>query len=424
MGKKRGKKNQADDTMSEVSSMMSMSSYRTNRSDTESETEVLDEESQFKAFMEDIGNKNSKTSGPALKFIKSKMQAGPMTTFLSNQKMTLSTYLYRALKKAKGEARLEILRTLSILFISIDVDETASIFEDVQSNLIVAMKDGMKGVPAALSIITANCFNPDDVRKTTEQFRNFFRIAFAKGDKTVPTLKASQVSYCVECLEAWSFLLSHLATVRGFGRFVDEEIDSVIEGLPSILEQDNVDIRIATGEALAICYELARNYRGENWEGFDDEDEILYALEDLAKGLAVGGGSVKSKSKNERKAQKHSFKSYVEFIRDGESPQPRRIQINPQEEFVAESFADLCQYEMLCWCLESGISNHMTFNEILRSNFWFGLGPILPQLTSIDRENTGMSKLEKRVIRGQEGKIRANAIKKGRRNAGDDHYYE
>ena len=41
MGKKRGKKNQADDTMSEVSSMMSMSSYRTNRSDTESETEVL-----------------------------------------------------------------------------------------------------------------------------------------------------------------------------------------------------------------------------------------------------------------------------------------------------------------------------------------------------------------------------------------------
>lgn len=45
---------------------------------------------------------------------------------------------------------------------------------------------------------------------------------------------------------------------------------------------------------------------------------------------------------------------------------------------------------MLCWCLESGISNHMTFNEILRSNFWFGLGPILPQLTSIDRENTGM----------------------------------
>ena len=125
----------------------------------------------------------------------------------------------------------------------------------------------------------------------------------------MPTLKASQVSYCVECLEAWSFLLSHLSTVRGlvftilrelyfkilstlknmfllsFGRFVDEEIDSVIEGLPSILEQDNVDIRIATGEALAICYELARNYRGENWEGFDDEDEILYALEDLAKGF-------------------------------------------------------------------------------------------------------------------------------------------
>ena len=55
------------------------------------------------------------------------------------------------------------------------------------------------------------------------------------------------------------------------------------------MEQDNVDIRIATGEALALCYELARNYRGENWEGFDDEDEILYALEDLAKGNLYSG---------------------------------------------------------------------------------------------------------------------------------------
>ena len=51
--------------------------------------------------MDDIQNKNSKKSKPAVDFIKSKMQEHPMTSFLSNQKLTLSTELYRALRKAK-----------------------------------------------------------------------------------------------------------------------------------------------------------------------------------------------------------------------------------------------------------------------------------------------------------------------------------
>lgn len=67
-----------------------------------------DDESKFKMFIDDVGNKNSKKSAPAIKFIKSKMQGHPMTSLLSGQKETLSTELYRALRKAKvrfGEMR-------------------------------------------------------------------------------------------------------------------------------------------------------------------------------------------------------------------------------------------------------------------------------------------------------------------------------
>lgn len=37
-----------------------------------------------------------------------------------------------------------------------------------------------------------------------------------------------------------------------FGRFIADEIDSVIDDLPGIFSQPNVDLRIAAGELLAV----------------------------------------------------------------------------------------------------------------------------------------------------------------------------
>lgn len=53
---------------------------------------------------------------------------------------------------------------------------------------------------------------------------------------------------------------------------------------------------------------MSREFRGDEWEGFDIEEDLLEALNDLAQGVAVGGGSVKSTSKKERKEQRCSFK--------------------------------------------------------------------------------------------------------------------
>ena len=55
-------------------------------------------------------------------------------------------------------------------------------------------------------------------------------------------------------------------------------------------------------------YEICREYNGEEWDGFEIDDEIVMALEDLAAGVAVGGGSVKESAKKERKAQRTSFR--------------------------------------------------------------------------------------------------------------------
>ena len=54
---------------------------------------------KFKEMAEDISNKNAKKSLPGLKFVKARMQKEFMISFLTDYKETLSTELYRALRK-------------------------------------------------------------------------------------------------------------------------------------------------------------------------------------------------------------------------------------------------------------------------------------------------------------------------------------
>lgn len=78
--------------------MMSFSTAASERSESD-HVEYIDDDSKFKIMIDEIGNKNSKTSVPALKFVFTKMQQMPMTSLLASQKLTLSTELYRALRK-------------------------------------------------------------------------------------------------------------------------------------------------------------------------------------------------------------------------------------------------------------------------------------------------------------------------------------
>ena len=124
MGKKKQKK--FDDTQSEISSIngsgstyqsvagskerflnlaiqkidVFQSSFYKTLPKFESEDEY-DEDMRFKESVDGISAKNSKTSLPALKFVKSQMQKEYMITLLSDYYQTLSTEIYRALKKAK-----------------------------------------------------------------------------------------------------------------------------------------------------------------------------------------------------------------------------------------------------------------------------------------------------------------------------------
>jgi len=425
MGKKKTK-NQSFDTQSEVSSLggsiNSKSTFKTNLSDCEDEPDFYDEDMKFKEMAEDISNKNAKKSLPGLKFVKARMQKEFMISFLTDYKETLSTELYRALRKSKGEFQSDIFKSMAVLFLSISPDDASQIFHDVQRELIVSISASKKGSALCLAIASAVQFIPEDVFKSTDAIRKIISSAFIKGDDTVPVLKSSQTQFITECIDAWKFIIAASFRLPGFGRFVQNEIEMMIDSIFGILQQTDVELRIATGEALSVIYEICREYNGEEWEGFEIDEEIILALEDLASGVAVGGGSVKDTAKKERKAQRTSFRHILEFIRDYEDPPITTLTISRQR-LELDNFCDLNKYEILCWCLEGGILNHMSTNELLRSDKWFGLGAIIPAQTSLDKPNKS-DKLEYRVQQKYVTKSRDAIIKQNRRHAQDDHYYD
>lgn len=423
MGKKnRRNKNAATsgDDMSEVSSMMSFSTAASERSESD-HVEYIDDDSKFKMMVDEIGNKNSKTSVPALKFVFTKMQQMPMTSLLASQKLTLSTELYRALRKSKNDFRVMLLKCIAVLFLSLDEEDANEIFEDVQRELLASLKDKVKDAALALGIVTSTCFNPDLVCASFAAYRDIIKRAYLKGDAP-PILKGTDATLVTSCLEAWSYLIAATSHYGGFGRLIEKEIDVLSPELPGILRSASVDVRLAASEAATIATEIARDFRGDEYD-FDNVDDMLECLDDLAQGTAVGGGSVKSLKKNDRKNQKMTVRNTRDLILDRVPADVKTVQISIQEQLELDNYCDITRYEGICWCLEGGVNMHLTYNELLRNADWFELGSIVPRVTKLDKLDA-IDKLHRQVIRGQIDKNRNNARKKERQNRADDHYYD
>jgi len=352
------------------------------------------------------------------------MQKQFMITLLTDYKETLSTELYKALKKSKGDFQTDVFKTLATLFLSISPDDASQIFHDVQRELLTGLNGAKKGSALCLAVITSVQFNPEEVFKTTEALRNKIKLAYLKEDDTIPVLKPAQTIFITECIDAWKFIIAVTYQSPGFSRFIKTEIELVFERMSGILQQSDVELRIATGEALSVIYEICRDSNWEDLDCFENENEIIYALQDLATGVSVGGGSVKEVTKKERKQQRFSFRQILEYINDDEEQPIKTLQLNPQEALILDNFCDHNKYEILCWCLESGVTVHLTTNMILRTLPWFDLGAVIPGLTKLDKANGNRNKLEEQVRRKTEKKWKDAEISKSRRYARDDHYYD
>ncbi|ETN74927.1 hypothetical protein NECAME_12624 [Necator americanus] len=159
-------------------------------------------------------------------------------------------------------------------------------------------------------------------------------------------------------LQSWSLLLQDAdgATVNSaFGEF---------SKLASFLEADQLDIRVATGEALAFLYELGSHIR----PGFrlPNHQQIVELLDSLCT------DSSKGKTKKDKRAQRFTFRQVYSSIVDKDTPS-LTIKFN-KEALVLDSCASKLLYDILCELLHGGIVRQLQSNELVRD--LFEMGPV------------------------------------------------
>lgn len=132
--------------------------------------------------------------------------------------------------------------------------------------------------------------------------------------------------------------------------------------LVGLLQSPNLNVRLATGELIALIIEKGR-YGNEEFL-LDDITEVLSTLKEMA------ADSSKNKAKEDRKAQRASFREIISFIEDNE-PLNENVKISTQT-LEINTWVSHHQYNAMCELFGTGTTAQLQKNSLVRDVFELG----------------------------------------------------
>lgn len=301
--------------------------------------------------------------------------------FVDNRRLTIQDIIEKALKRGKSGEQAAAANLATALCIQLR-GEADDMYRDIKPFLVTIMTDESASSLARISVANALghlCFLAapamTEVVSVMESFERIFSTLHSGG----PDLLA----LCTAALSSWTLL----AGVAGGADLLIQHA----ELFGRLLDAPDVDLRIATGEAIAVLYEYVVDTDdgggsdGEDGalEGSEDptREELERVIGDLAPKLKqLSTDSQKFRSKKDRKEQKSSFRDILRTVEEGESYY-EKVAINKREKLEIQSWAMKKQYEMVCKALASGTNLHLTENELIRDVF--EMGAPMPSLSSM-----------------------------------------
>lgn len=331
--------------------------------------------------------------------------------FVDNQKLTIQDAIEKCLKKGKGNERVAAANLVTSLCIQLrgDADD---LYRDIKPIFVTLMTDNSAALQARIAI--ANnlgniCFLAAPAMAEVEAVMEVFEQIVTKQSSGGVEL----LPLCTAALSSWTLL----ATVLPFSRVYDLLIKhGKLFGI--LLDAPDVELRIATGEAIAVLYEFVTD--SDDFEGSDgeegteendesDKEELQELIENLGPKLKqLSTDSQKFRSKKDRKEQKHSFRDILRTIEEGDGYY-EKVVINKREKLEIDSWAMKKQYEMVCKALAFGTNLHLTENDLIRGVF--EMGAPIPSLASAQ---TNVSKHQRHIANQQAFKWRTQTRGKNR----------
>ncbi|MGH0127012.1 UNVERIFIED_CONTAM: hypothetical protein FKN15_071435 [Acipenser sinensis] len=308
---------------------------------------------------------NAKARQSALGGLKTAMASKILYEFILERRMTITDSIERCLKKGKGDEQCaaaslacllciqlgagieseDVFKTLKPIFKNILADGTANI----QTRQACATSLGVCSLVAADDIL--------DVYATMECFESLFAKSYVKEDGTRSVNNAQTTVLHINALLSWTLLLTICSNTE-----VKNILKKHLPKLPSLLDCDDVNMRIAAGETLALLFELARDVDAE----FEYED--LESLCAKLRALATDGN--KHRAKNDKRKQRPVFRDVLRAVEEGEF-QTEMIKFGAERMYI-DSWVIKRTYDAFTEFVGSGMNYHLQANEFIRNVFELG----------------------------------------------------
>lgn len=331
--------------------------------------------------------------------------------FVDNQKLTIQDIIEKCLKKGKSNEQTAAANLATSLCIQLRGDSD-DLYSDIKPILVTLMTDNSASSTtriSAASTLGNLCFLAAPAIAEVEAVMEIFEQMFTNF--MVNSGGPDMLEFCTATVSSWTLLATVLPLSRVHDLFIKHG-----ELFGKLLDAPDVDLRIATGEAIAVLYEvLADDDEGSDGEeGIDGSDDpakenLERVIDNLAPKLKeLSTDSQKNRSKKDRKVQKSSFRDILRTIEEGDGYY-EKVAINKREKLEIDSWAMKKQYEMVCKALTSGTNLHLTENELIRGVF--EMGAPVPSLSSAQ---SNVSKHQKQMANQQAFKWRTQTRGKNR----------
>ncbi|XP_015420257.1 PREDICTED: interferon-related developmental regulator 1 [Myotis davidii] len=407
-----------------IETMSHCSGYSDPSSFAEDGPEVLDEEGaqedweyKLKGFMDLTLDKSAETRQAALEGLRSALACKLLSEFLLERRMTLTDSMERCLKKGKSDEQRAAAALASVLCVQlgpgIGSEEVLKTLGPILKKIIC---DGTASIQARQTCAT--CFGICCFVATEDITELYAALDCLEGLSSKAGLKEKDALVLGSgpssglpgsALLAWELLLTLCPASE-----LRKRLETHFHKLPSLLSSrqtssclrtDDVNLRIAAGETLALLLELARGMESN----FLYED--MESLTELLRALATDGS--KHRAKGDERKQRSVFRDVVRAVEDRDFP-TETVKFGPE------------RMHIYCWVKKHPYD---TFREVLGSacsttsgerisSPVFELGPPV-MLAAATPKTMKISRFERRLCNSAAFKARTKARSKCRDKRAD-----
>lgn len=298
--------------------------------------------------------------------------------FVEDRKITITDSIERSLKKGRWDEQLTAARLSTLLCVQLGAFESAEVVcRDLKSTLIFVANDTAASTNARSECCWALSMNQflsgNDVTDTLEIIQllsGIFSGSYLKGNGTIATIATDVAALHAAAISSWTLLLTIMTPADIYNLLASDRSNNYMPSLNrlrELLASPHLDIRLSAGEALAVIFELGRDF------SYDYEQDWALNLIDALKELATD--SNKYRAKKDRKQQRANFRDILRYIEEDIIPETH-VKFG-QETLYLEGWCARIQYNACCRLLGPGINIHLAENQLLREIFNLG-NKVLP----------------------------------------------